>query len=103
MKALRELPQPGTTEDKWTMATLLPALAQPALHMFVKPTIIEEAAVRMGFEISYQSSPNFRTYKLVLGLAAHLLDKLRPLGARDFIAVYSFLWVVEKYDQPPRK
>jgi hypothetical protein len=30
-------------------------------------------------------------------LADHLLERLRPLGAQDYIDVQSFIWVVAKY------
>lgn len=100
VKALLNLPQPRTTLDKWTVATLLPATAAPDVFVFVKPEIMKGAAARVGFEISYESSPNYRTYKLILELSAHLLKDLKPLGARDLIDVASFLWVVAKYDEP---
>lgn len=87
-----------TSPAKWTVVTILPFLAQPSRHMFVKPNPTKACAMRMRFDIQYRSAPNWRTYSKVLEFASVLLEKLRPLGARDMIDAQSFMWVVATYD-----
>lgn len=101
LEALFALPQPGTTKlRKWTIATLLPAIAQPDKYIFVKPEIIREAAARLAFDIGYEASPTWSIYRRILKLARRLHTQLAPLGARDYVDVQSFLWVAAKYERP---
>lgn len=100
LAALSRLPQPGTSLRKWTVATLLPAMAQPATHIFIKPEVTRAGALRLAFDINYQPTPNWDTYRRVLRLGRRLLDELAPQGARDWVDINSFLWVVGAYDPP---
>jgi hypothetical protein len=82
---------------KWTTATYFLFLDNPDQHMFVKPSIIQNAAAVCAFKILYVPSPNWQTYRTVLELAAYLktaLDELRP---RDMIDVQSFIWCIARY------
>lgn len=97
--ALQNLPQKQGRVDTWPIATLLPFLADPARHMFLKPTITQEAEARLGFYLCYKPHPNWLTYKKLLELADLLLEQLRPLGARDYLDVQSFMWIASKYDE----
>jgi len=87
-----------TSPSKWTVATVLPFLARPEQYIFVKPTSTQQCADRMRFDIQYRPEPNWITYRKVLMLADLLLDRLRPLGAKDMIDVQSFMWVIATYD-----
>lgn len=98
--ALERLPQPKGRVATWPIATLMPFFAQPQRHMFLKPEITQEAESRLGFHLSYKPHPNWLTYKKLLELAELLMKELRPLGARDYIDVQSFMWVASKYDEP---
>jgi hypothetical protein len=97
--AIENLPQPKGRVATWPIATLMPALAQPDKHMFLKPEITQEAEERLGFHLSYKSHPNWLTYKKLLELAELLIVELRPFGARDYIDVQSFMWIASKYDE----
>lgn len=78
----------------WPVATILPFLAQPDRHLFVKPPISTEAADRLGFWINYRREPNWDTYEACLRMGAVYIELLQPLHPRDMIDVCSFLWVI---------
>lgn len=77
--------------------TLLPYLADPTRFMFLKPEPTKECAARLRFDLKYDSSLERETYARLMILSDQLLKRLHPLGARDFIDVQSFMWVVSKY------
>jgi len=83
---------PGAApESGWPIVTLLPFIARPDLHMLLRPKFAGEVAHRLGLRLSYAAEPNWFTYSALLGSAALLLEKLRPIGARDFVDVESFM------------
>ena len=51
------------------------------------------AAARYGFDLPYQSRPNWSTYSALLQLAGIVKRDQADLGPRDLIDVQSFLWV----------
>jgi hypothetical protein len=81
----------------WPVLTILPFLARPDRFMFLKPEITQECAERMRFDLQYDSALRWITYERLMKLSDVLLEKLRPLGARDYIDVQSFMWVIAKY------
>jgi hypothetical protein len=83
-----------TSPVKWTVATILPFLAKPTQFMFLKPEVTQDCAARLMFDIQYSPEPNWTTYAKVLEMSEFLLDALRPYGARDFIDVQSFIWLI---------
>jgi len=91
---LAKLPRPGSAVASWPVATILPYLARPDRHMLLRPELTQLAAERFGFELNYDARPNWRTYSSLLHMSAQLLKDLRPHGARDFIDVQSFIWVI---------
>ena len=78
----------------WPTVTLFPFLASPANAMFLKPDMTRRIADAFSFDIHYSPSPNWNTYCRLLELSHALLDRLRPLGAKDLIDVQSFMWIV---------
>jgi hypothetical protein len=90
---LSELPVEGHKVASWPVATLFLYLADPFKHMFLKPEVTKSAAASLGFDLKYDASPNWRTYDALLRLGHTYLDLLRPLGARDFVDVQSFIYV----------
>lgn len=80
----------------WPVLTILPALADPLRFIFVKPEPTKECANRLRFDIQYDSGLRWITYRKILDMAAMLLGRLRPLGARDMIDVQSFMWVIAR-------
>ena len=51
----------------------------------------------MMFDLNYQSKLNWMTYSQLIVLSEALFEKLKPLGARDYIDVQSFIWVIGAY------
>ena len=79
----------------WPVVTILPFLAKPDCHMFLKPMQTKRIAEAFSFDLLYSPYPKWATYDRLLKLSDQLLKRLRPLGARDLIDVQSFMWVVE--------
>jgi hypothetical protein len=52
-------------------------------------------AARMAFDLKYDSTPNWETYDATLRMAAQLLARLAPLGAKDMIDVQQFMVVTK--------
>lgn len=84
----------------WPTATYFPYLWNPENHMFLKPVVTCDFAERIGhpFQHDYEAEVSSKVYRSLLDLASFTLDKIRPLGATDFIDVQSFIWVVGAYD-----
>jgi len=78
----------------WPVVTIVPFLAQPNRHMFLKPSVTHPAAETLGFDLRYDATPNWRTYEALLKMSATYLNLLKPKGARDYIDVQSYFWVV---------
>ena len=81
----------------WPIVTLLPFLAAPDRFMFLKPRVTQTAAARLGFDLLYTSTPNWGTYSRLLDMSRLLMQSLKPLGARDFIDVQSYIWMTGTY------
>lgn len=81
-------------ESGWPMATLLPFVAMPDVHMLLRPRFACAVAQRLGLEFSYEPDPSWVTYSALLRSTGVLLEKLRPLGARDHVDVETFMRVV---------
>jgi hypothetical protein len=93
---------PGATQESgWPIATLLPFVARPDVHMLLRPRFACEVGHRLGLELAYQPRPNWSTYSALLRSTGVLLEKLRPLGARDHVDVEAFMHVVTaKHSRP---
>ena len=95
--AVGSLPAPvdGSRVLTWPNVTILPFLADPAKFIVLKPEVSKRMSKRMGIDLSYSTSPKWHTYDALLRMSRDLLDKLTPLGARDYIDVQSFMWVTQ--------
>lgn len=106
--AAQELPAEAgkTSPNKWTIVTILPFLARPEVFPFLKPEATKNAADLLGFDLMYDATPNWRTYKLLLKLGDNLASHLRANGMqpKDWIDLQSFMWVVtgDNLRTPPR-
>lgn len=78
----------------WPVATILPFLAQPYKHMFLKPEITQNAAEILGFDLHYNSTPNWITYETLLRMSDIYREQLQRLAPKDYIDIQSFFWVV---------
>ncbi|MGB4599556.1 MAG: hypothetical protein WBI04_06215 [Trichlorobacter sp.] len=93
--AVLDLPQEAgkSRVGTWPIVTLLPFIAQPDRHMFLKPTNSQSAAEALSFDLRYQSLPNWRTYEALLEMGKAYYNEIKHLGPRDFIDVQSFIWM----------
>lgn len=103
LHAVESLPRPGNSSPaKWTIASLFPYLASPDRFMFLKPEVTQECAVRVMFDLQYTTELVPAPYCRLLEMSRNLLDQLRPLGARDFLDVQSFIWIIGTWDDPAK-
>jgi hypothetical protein len=100
VEVVAALPRRQTRVLTWPLVTVFGFIAQPAVHIFLKPTVTRIAAREYGFDFRYHSRPAWDTYASLLELAATVRRDLRDLRPRDMIDVQSFLWVQgsEEYD-----
>src|SRR5688572_4391029 len=94
-EAVSQLPADGGKVNTWPIVTLLPFLADPKRFIALKPTNTELIAARMSYDLKYDSTPNWETYDYTLRMAAQLLNRLAPLGAKDMIDVQQFMVVTK--------
>ena len=93
VKVVSDLPRKQTRVLTWPLVTVFGFIAQPELHMFLKPTVTRIAAREYGFDFRYHSRPSWETYASLLEFAEVVRRDQRDLGARDMIDIQSFLWV----------
>jgi len=91
--AVAALPGDGAAPG-WSLVTTLPFFARPDREILLRPKFTTQAAHRLGLELRFAPEPNWATYSTFLRSCEQLLEKLRPLGARDLADVESFLAVV---------
>jgi hypothetical protein len=100
VEAVGALPRRQTRVLTWPLVTVFGFIAQPRLHMFMKPLVTRAAARAYGFELPYASRPNWTTYRALLDFAAQVRRDQRALRPRDMIDVQSFIWVQGSDDYP---
>jgi len=84
----------GERRPTWPIATVLPYLADPLRFVYMKPEVTRDMADRLAFDLHYDSRPNWPTYERLITMSGMLLDRLRELGAEDWMDVQSFIYVV---------
>jgi hypothetical protein len=87
------LPRRQTRVLTWPLVTVFGFIAQPEVHIFLKPNVTRAAAKAYGFEFRYQSRPSWETYASLLDFAAAVRRDVRELKPRDMIDLQSFIWV----------
>jgi hypothetical protein len=98
--AVEGLPRAQTRVLTWPSVTVFGFLAQPEVHVFLKPVVTRIAAGELGYELDYRPRPNWTTYASLLDLADRVRRDLRDLRPRDQIDVQSFLWVQGSDEYP---
>jgi hypothetical protein len=91
---VRSLPRRQTRVATWPIVTVFGSIARPRVHLFVKPLTIRRAALAYGYDLHYQSTPDWAAYTSVLALGRQVREDLADLRPRDQIDVQSFLWVL---------
>jgi hypothetical protein len=92
-EAVASMPRRQTRVLTWPLLTVFGFLAQPKVHVFLKPMVTRAAAREYGFEFKYRSRPNWETYSNLLELANTVETDLADLHPKDMIDIQSFLWV----------
>jgi hypothetical protein len=87
------LPRKQTRVLTWPLVTVWGFIAQPDIHIFLKPNVTRIAAREYGFDFRYQSRPSWDTYASLLEFAGQVGRDLRDLHPRDMIDIQSFMWV----------
>ena len=93
VQAVDALPRRQTRVLTWPMVTVWGFLAQPDVHIFMKPNTIKAAAAEYGHDLHYRPRPNWETYESLLALGARVKREQRDLKPRDMIDAQSFLWI----------
>ncbi len=93
VEAVGELPRKQTRVLTWPLVTVFGFIAQPDIHMFLKPNVTRVAARAYGYNFQYKSRPSWDTYESLLQFAATVRRDLRDLKPRDMIDIQSFIWV----------
>ncbi len=93
VEALDALPRRQTRVLTWPLVTVFGFIAQPKVHVFLKPNTIRAAARAYGYDLPYRPRPNWDTYAALLDFAALVRRDLADLAPRDMIDIQSFLWV----------
>lgn len=86
---------------KWTVVTYLPFLWRPDLHMFLKPEVTKDYAVRVGHPFSriYEPRLHLPVYESLIDLVTRTEQELSDMKPRDRIDIQSFIWVVGDYQE----
>jgi hypothetical protein len=87
------LPRRQTRVLTWPLVTVFGFIAQPDVHIFLKPNVTRAAARAYGFDFHYKSKPSWETYASLLEFAETVRRDQRDLKPRDMIDLQSFIWV----------
>jgi hypothetical protein len=93
VEGVAALPRRQTRVLTWPLVTVFGFIAQPTMHLFLKPQVTRAAAREYGFDFRYKSKPSWETYASLLQFAAVVRRDLRDLRPRDMIDIQSFIWV----------
>ena len=93
VEVIAGLPRRQTRVLTWPLATVFGFIAQPEVHVFLKPQVTRAAAQAYGYDFEYVSRPSWATYASLLGFAERVRRDTRDLGPRDMIDLQSFIWV----------
>lgn len=100
VECVASLPRRQTRVLTWPLVTVFGFIAQPKVHLFVKPTVIRAAAAAYGFDLRYASRPSWALYRGLLDFARKVRTDQRDLRPRDLIDIQSFLWVQGSDEYP---
>lgn len=94
VEAVASLPRKQTRVLTWPLVSVFGFIARPRVHIFLKPAVIRMAAEAYGFDLKYESRPNWGTYRSLLDFAKMIRSDTQDLGPRDMMDIQSFMWVL---------
>jgi hypothetical protein len=100
VEVVGSLPRKQTRVLTWPVVTVFGFIAQPEVHVFLKPMVTKTAAEEYGFDFEYKSRPNWGTYDSLLRFAETVRKDVRDLRPKDMIDIQGFIWVQgsDEYD-----
>jgi hypothetical protein len=93
VEVVSQLPRRQTRVLTWPLVTVFGFIAQPRVHIFLKPNATRTSAREYGFDFKYKSRPSWETYASLLEFAEAIRRDQSDLGPRDMIDLQSFMWV----------
>jgi hypothetical protein len=93
-QTVASLPRKQTRVLTWPIVTVFGFIADPHVHIFLKPNVTRLAAKAYGFDLDYQSKPSWPTYASLLDFANLIKKDQHELRPRDLIDIQSFIWVL---------
>jgi hypothetical protein len=97
------LPRRQTRVLTWPLVSVFGFIAQPRVHLFLKPNVTRIAARRYGFEFRYASRPEWDTYASLLAFGERVRADVHDLEPRDQIDIQSYIWVQGSDEYPDRR
>ena len=92
------LPRKQTRVLTWPVVTVFGFIAQPDVHIFLKPNVTRIAARKFGFDFHYKTRPSWETYSEFLQFGQMVRSEVTDLRPRDMIDIQSFIWVLGSYE-----
>ena len=93
VEVVAELPRKQTRVLTWPVTTVFGFIAQPDVHIFLKPMVTKRAAEKYGFDFVYGSRPSWEVYDSLLSFGRQISKDVRDLRPKDMIDIQGFIWV----------
>ena len=97
---LASLPVKQTRVLTWPVLTIFGFIAQPDVHIYLKPTVTKAAARKYHFDFHYSSKPSWKVYESLLAFGEQVRQDTGKLDPRDMIDIQSFIWVIGSEEYP---
>ncbi len=97
---LSGLPVKQTRVLTWPVLTVFGFIAEPRIHIYLKPTVTRKAAEKYHFDFRYSSKPSWNTYQSLLDFAETIRKDTAAYHPRDMIDLQSFIWVTGSEEYP---
>lgn len=97
---LATLPFKQTRVLTWPVTTVFGFIADPEIHIYLKPTVTKVAAKKYQFDLQYSSKITWDTYESVLAFARQVETDTSHLHPKDMIDLQSFIWVLGSEEYP---
>jgi hypothetical protein len=94
------LPVKQTRVLTWPILTVFGFIADPATHIYLKPTVTKVAAKKYKFDFQYSSKPGWETYESLLHFAEQVRKDTIEYRPRDMMDLQSFIWVMGSEEYP---
>jgi hypothetical protein len=97
---LSMLPVKQTRVLTWPVLTVFGFIADPSMHIYLKPTVTKLAARKYKFDLQYSSKPSWEVYQSLLSFAEQIRRDTAKWKPRDMIDIQSFIWVMGSSEYP---